>query len=356
MPTVSVIIPVYRSVDVLENAVQSVLCQSFEDYELLLIEDGSPDGSLDLCRRLAAKDARIRVYHKENGGICSARNFGMRHATGKYIAFLDHDDEYLPGYLSDNIRLLEEYQADVVKFERVKEKHMLDGTVTVLHGSRIRNMPGMKDGVVCYRGTQIAERFPAIREAAKTMYIWDGIYRGDFLRQNQLAFDESFRFGHEDMMLNLEILSAAQSMVFHAGEYYKHKYRESTSTSATFDGVRVADSVRTAKRESQLLADWGYPAEQILYSYMNALFVTMNILCLPGADCPKKEKNELLEYFRKETIAQMTALPTAVKKLFRMKKLHGILAWLFMKRQYAICLLAFRLYFRLTNSGTEVTS
>ncbi|MCC8103532.1 MAG: glycosyltransferase, partial [Clostridiales bacterium] len=311
---------------------------------------------LDLCRRMAANDARIRVYHKENGGICSARNFGMHLASGKYIAFLDHDDEYLPGYLSDNIALLENYQADVVKFERVKEKRALDGTVTILHGSRIRRMPGMEDGVACYRGKEIAERFPAIREAAKTMYIWDGIYRGNFLRKNHLLFDESFRFGHEDMMLNLEILSAAQSMVFHAGEYYKHKYRESTSTSATFDGVRVSDSVRVAKRESSLLASWGYPAEQILYSYMNALFVTMNILCLPGADCPQKKKKELLEFFRKETIGQMPDLPTAVKRLLRIKKLHGILAWLFMKRQYTLCLAAFRIYFRLTNSGTEVSS
>jgi len=356
MPTVSVIIPVYKSLEVLETAVQSVLSQSFEDFELLLIEDGSPDDSLALCRQLAAKDARIRVYHKENGGICSARNYGMRLARGKYIAFLDHDDEYLPGYLSENLTLLEKYQADVVKFERVKEKHALDGTVTLLHGSRIGRMPGIGDGVVCYRGSEIAEHFPAIREAAKTMYIWDGIYRGDFLRQNQLLFDESFRFGHEDMMLNLEVLAAAQSMVFHAGEYYKHKYRESTSTSATFDGVRIADSVRVAKRESRLLADWGYPAEQVLYSYMNALFVTMNILCLPGASCSHKKKKELLEYFRKETVGQMTDLSAAVKKLFRIKKLHGMLAWLFMKRQYTVCLAAFRVYFRLTNSGTEVSS
>ncbi|MCD8346667.1 MAG: glycosyltransferase family 2 protein [Lachnospiraceae bacterium] len=356
MPTVSVIIPVYKSMDVLETAVQSVLKQSFEDFELLLIEDGSPDGSLDLCRRLAANDARIRVYHKENGGICSARNYGMSLATGKYIAFLDHDDEYLPGYLSDHIALLENYQADVVKFERVKEKHALDGTVTILHGSRICKMPGMQDGVACYQGEEIAARFPEIREAAKTMYIWDGIYRRDFLRQNHLVFDESFRFGHEDMMLNLEILSAAQAMVFHTGEYYKHKYRESTSTSATFDRARVADSIRVAKRESRLLADWGYPPEQILYSYMNALFVTMNILCLPGADCSRKTKKELLENFRKETVGQMEYLSEAVKKLFRIKKLHGILAWLFMKKQYTICLAAFRVYFRLTNSGTEVSS
>lgn len=84
---------------------QSILKQSFSDFELILVDDGSKDGSGKICDQLAAKDTRIKVIHKTNGGICSARNAGLKEAAGEYIAFCDNDDIYLPGLLEDNYAL-----------------------------------------------------------------------------------------------------------------------------------------------------------------------------------------------------------------------------------------------------------
>ncbi len=89
---ISVIIPVYKAEKHIEDCVQSVLEQSFGDFEIILVDDGSPDKSGELCDALAAKDNRIRVIHQQNAGVSAARNRGIKAAEGKYICFLDSDD------------------------------------------------------------------------------------------------------------------------------------------------------------------------------------------------------------------------------------------------------------------------
>ncbi|MBD5503514.1 MAG: glycosyltransferase family 2 protein [Lachnospiraceae bacterium] len=89
----SIIIPVYNGENHIKNTVRNLLHSSYQNLELLLIDDGSTDGSFALCKKLAGSDSRIKVYHKENGGIVDARNYGLDHATGEYIGFCDQDDE-----------------------------------------------------------------------------------------------------------------------------------------------------------------------------------------------------------------------------------------------------------------------
>ena len=93
---VSIIIPVYNTEQYLSRCIDSILGQNFTDFELLLIDDGSTDGSAKICDAYAEKDSRIRVLHKENGGVSSARNLGLKMATGDWICFVDSDDELLP--------------------------------------------------------------------------------------------------------------------------------------------------------------------------------------------------------------------------------------------------------------------
>jgi len=95
MPEISVIVPVYRAESFLRKCTDSILNQTFQDLELLLIDDGSPDHSGALCDQIAKEDPRVRVFHKDNGGVSSARNLGMTQANGQYFAFADSDD-WLP--------------------------------------------------------------------------------------------------------------------------------------------------------------------------------------------------------------------------------------------------------------------
>lgn len=112
MPDISIIVPVYKAEAVLAKCVDSVLAQTHPDWELLLIDDGSPDGSGALCDRYAAQDGRIRSVHKENGGVSSARNRGMEEAAGNYILFIDADDWIEPETCSVLLSALREAGAD----------------------------------------------------------------------------------------------------------------------------------------------------------------------------------------------------------------------------------------------------
>ena len=91
-PLISIIVPVYNTADYLDNCIKSIQAQTYTNFELLLIDDGSTDGSSELCDKYAKQNNRIRVFHKENGGQGSARNLGLDEATGEYIAFVDSDD------------------------------------------------------------------------------------------------------------------------------------------------------------------------------------------------------------------------------------------------------------------------
>lgn len=98
-PLISVIVPVYNTERYLPECLDSLLAQTYQNFELLLVDDGSPDQCWEILQQYAAQDARVRIFRKENGGVSSARNFGLRQAKGEYIGFVDSDDFVAPQYL-----------------------------------------------------------------------------------------------------------------------------------------------------------------------------------------------------------------------------------------------------------------
>lgn len=98
---ISIIVPIYNAEPTLKKCIDSILTQSNHDFELILVDDGSKDASPAICDEYTKRDARVKVYHKENGGVSSARNLGLDYANGDWITFIDADDEVSNGYLSD---------------------------------------------------------------------------------------------------------------------------------------------------------------------------------------------------------------------------------------------------------------
>ena len=94
--TISIIVPVYNIIEYLPRCVESLRKQTYDKIEILLVDDGSTDGTAELCDKLAVEDVRIRVFHKQNGGSSSARNLGIQEATGEYLGFVDSDDYVEP--------------------------------------------------------------------------------------------------------------------------------------------------------------------------------------------------------------------------------------------------------------------
>lgn len=112
-PKVSVIVPVYNVEDYLEKCVDSIINQPFSDMEIILVDDGSPDNCGKICDNFAEKDSRVKVIHKENGGISDARNVGVEAANGEYICFIDSDDFMEPNLLDKLYGLAQKYHADI---------------------------------------------------------------------------------------------------------------------------------------------------------------------------------------------------------------------------------------------------
>lgn len=115
VPLCSVIIPVYNVEQYLHTCVDSVLAQNFENFEIILVDDGSPDNCPQICDEYAAKDNRIKVIHKKNGGVSSARNMAIDNANGEYITFLDSDDFWQDGYLSIMLDFCLQHDADIAQ-------------------------------------------------------------------------------------------------------------------------------------------------------------------------------------------------------------------------------------------------
>lgn len=118
-PLVSLVIPVYRHPEWVRKAVDSALAQTWADLEIILVDDGSPDGSGALCDEYAEKDARVRAIHQKNGGVSSARNAGLAVSKGEYFTFLDSDDALEPEHIERLVHLMEREKADLASLAMI---------------------------------------------------------------------------------------------------------------------------------------------------------------------------------------------------------------------------------------------
>lgn len=188
-PLISVIIPVYKVEQYLPRCVESILEQTFQNWELLLIDDGSPDCSGFICEEYAKKDSRIRVFHKENGGVSSARNLGIDNATGEWITFIDSDDYIQPGFL-------EGLYAPIAQGEEVDFVH--GGCVNVKNGEIV----SINQSYEYYVGVDKNILFQKLRglTVSKLFRLENVKHRSDGL---PLRFDEKMKIA-EDMAFTLD--------------------------------------------------------------------------------------------------------------------------------------------------------
>ena len=228
MPKVSIIIPVYNAEKVLTRCLDSVLAQTFTDFEVLVMDDGSKDGTAALCDAYAAKDARIRVVHKENSGVSDTRNQALSLATGDYLQFLDADDWITPEATSLFFHAAETNRADLVisDFYRV-----VDGWTA-------------RKGSIDEEGLLTREEFASCMAKSPADYyygvIWNKFFRRDIVEHYHLRMDEKLRWC-EDFIFNMEyILHAERIFVLRAPTYYYVK----TEGSLVQQGLNIPNIVR----------------------------------------------------------------------------------------------------------------
>lgn len=190
---VSIIIPVYNVESYLPECIESVLEQTYSHWELLLIDDGSSDGSPQICDEFQRKDSRIRAIHKENQGPSAARNLGIEIAGGDYIVFVDSDDWIAPGMLEEMAGKIYRYQTDLVMcgFERVHTNWR----------RRYRISPYSL--VILQSQMELASVYKRSETNMFGVSIWAKLYRRDILMDNHIRFRQDVSY-EEDCLFNLE--------------------------------------------------------------------------------------------------------------------------------------------------------
>ncbi len=228
MTKVSVIVPVYNADKVLQRCVDSVLAQEFRDFELLLMDDGSTDGSAALCDACAARDTRVRVIHKENTGVSDTRNRAIALAEGDYLQFLDADDWITPEATGLLVRTAEEKEADLVvsDFYRV-----------------VKRWTSPK-GSIDEEGMLTREQFADWMAKSPADYyfgvLWNKLYRRDIVLRYGLRMDKTLRWC-EDFIFNMEyILHVSRIYVLKVPLYYYVK----TEGSLVQRGMKIGSIVR----------------------------------------------------------------------------------------------------------------
>ena len=226
MPLVSVIIPVFNVRKYLENCVRSVLAQTVTDWELILVDDGSSDGSDALARALAEKDGRIAFLSRPGGGVGAARNAGIDAAAGEYLAFLDSDDAWEPDHLDTLLSLASSAGADV----------SAAGALAVDEEGRILRRMAPEPGV--FSGTEtILDAF--LRRSGGLYSCWNKLFRRETV--GELRFTAHTRA--EDALFCTRVLERTKVYAVTDAPTYRYLRRGSSVTMAGFD-ERSPDQVR----------------------------------------------------------------------------------------------------------------
>lgn len=228
---ISIIIPNYNGAAYLRTCLDSVLNQTYENLEILVVDDASKDHSREILREYAERDPRIRpVLKQENGGLSPARNDGLAAAIGEYVMFLDSDDWIDPETCSEVLEAALIHQADVVFFPYIRELGTSSRPRVFYDNDRVFDRDGVRS--LLYRrmvgpvGDELwhPENYDAMSTA------WAKLYRRDLIENHQLRFINTKIIGtYEDGMFNLEVYQHAQKAVF-LKKYFYH-YRRCISTS-----------------------------------------------------------------------------------------------------------------------------
>lgn len=218
IPVISIIVPIYNVEQYLRRCVDSILAQTFTDFELILVDDGSPDGCPAICDAYAQKDSRVRVIHQKNEGLSAARNAGMEISSGKYILFCDSDD-----YVSPN------WCEALISQVRGSHDNFIFGKITPL-------IEGMGFPKMCTSAGKNMEfpvrEFLTLHTQSKAGFAWNVLYYSDVVKRLNLHFRRDIII--EDLPFCLSYLQEMRTLTYCADAEYYYMQRDGATLSRKY--------------------------------------------------------------------------------------------------------------------------
>lgn len=215
---ISIIIPVYNAEKYINECVASVINQNYSDFECILVDDGSTDGSAELCYKWAKRDKRIKIIHQNNSGVSIARNKGIEHATGEYIVFIDSDDYVNISYLSDMICETND-NIDLVISGYRPFPQIKDNNITFLYQSNIIELTEKH----IHHFVEINKKSLLYGPCAK-------LYKSSIIKNNHIIFDPNLSLG-EDLHFNYAYLKYCKFLYTVSKANYNYRVNISNSLS-----------------------------------------------------------------------------------------------------------------------------
>lgn len=308
MSKVSIILPCYNVEKYIAKSIQSVLDQSYTDFELLVIIDGSPDNSKAIAKSFA--DSRITVYEKPNGGLSDARNYGLERANGEFVYFMDSDDWIEPYLVEKTIEVLEKQNLDLVVFGYIQDDEDFEG-----------NLIGSKEiypKSACLHNTG-NELFLDYNLIGILGYAWNKVYRRSFLHYNNLFFEKGTSLV-EDILFNSQVYIKTKTLCFLEGAFYHYLIRPEKTLSKQFHKNSYDLKVRKNESLEKFFIAWNIQNSKPLLSKIlfggikntaNQLYYNDNLL--------KKEKllilKNIFSHQRTKTLMPYF-IPVNIKDLF----------------------------------------
>lgn len=318
---VSIIIPVYKSEATLLYCIQTLREQTETDLEMILVDDGSPDGCPELCDKLAEEDTRIRVIHKENGGVSSARNAGIEAARGEYLLFVDSDDFVEPVMLCKLLKGIERADIAICGYHH----HYL--------GRDVNKIPAVS-------GETGAENFLQLYGTGYMNMPWNKLYRRELVGR----FDESLSLG-EDLLFNLDYLRRAEGVtvvsepLYH---YIQNNTGETLSSRKRDDKLALGKQIwrETSKFYEELA---GHPDESGIINARLIQEILDDVESLPSdPERSEEEKRAVIEAYCQDADWKEAGANAALQAL-DYKILHFCMRRNWIKLTYTLCVLRTKL-------------
>ena len=218
--SISVLMPVYNSEKFLEETVQTVINQSYTNWELILVDDGSTDNSKKLCDELRKKENRIKFIDKKNTGVSDTRNVALKNAKGQYVVFVDSDDLIHEDYLKILINSIEKNNSDISVCNFIERKISNTGKVEDItrefYLKEVMEMSEMKDYIMDFGNSGLLNP------------LWNKIYKREIIENNNITFDEKVETG-EDFIFNLQYFRKVKKISFIKDSLYYYIRRNNNS-------------------------------------------------------------------------------------------------------------------------------
>ncbi len=220
---ISVIMPVYGVEKYVGKAIESIQAQTLQEFEFLIVDDGTKDRSGEICDAYAEKDSRLKVFHKENGGAPSARNLAIDHAQGKYLYFMDSDDWAEPTMLADMYRLAEAHEAELVVTGYYIDTYYSDTECF----TQTQSQPDQ----VFATQQEFRENAYRLFDANLLYTPWNKLYLRDYINRYGLKFPQTF---WDDFPFNLSVLERVEKVVVSSEKYYHFMRARAESETAKY--------------------------------------------------------------------------------------------------------------------------